>query len=57
MRQRCLNTASRTDRTGRSTDVPPDRYITSHGEGAHGVLAVENDDKVGDISAYLEAPS
>ena len=57
MCQTRLDAPAGSDWPRRGADVPTDGDVPAHGECADGVFRVENDDKVGDVSADLEAPS
>lgn len=57
MGQRRLDAAARADGTRRGADVSSNCDIAAHGESKDGIVAVEDDDKVGDIGTYLEAPT
>jgi hypothetical protein len=57
MRQRSLNTPSCSNRTSCGTDVTTNRHIPANTECPDGILAVEYDDKVCDVSANLQAPA
>jgi hypothetical protein len=57
MCQARLDAPASPNRPRRGADVPADSDVPAHGERADGVFRVENDDKVGDVGADLEAPS
>ena len=57
MCERRLDAAARPDGACAGADVAADGDVTADGEGADGVLAVEHDDKVGDVGADLETPT
>lgn len=56
MRERSLDTAPCPYRARRGTDVASDSNVPAHGERTHGILAIENNNKVRDIRADLQAP-
>ena len=51
-----MHTPTRPDRPSRRRDVASNRHIATKRECAYGVFAVEDDDKVCDVCADLEAP-
>lgn len=57
MCQARLDASTGPDRPCRGADVSPNRHVAANGERADGVFRVEDDDKVGDVCADLEAPS
>lgn len=56
MGQARLNAPARTDRPCCSADVSTNGDVAAQRERAHGVFRVEDNDKVGDVGADLEAP-
>ena len=57
MRQTRLQAAARADRASSGADVAADSDVATHRERADSVVAVEDDDKVCDVRADLQAPA
>ena len=57
MRESRLDTPTRTDGTGGSTDVATDSDIPSKRECTNSILTIEDNDEIRDICANLEAPA
>jgi hypothetical protein len=57
MRQTCLHTPTRSNRSRRCTDISSNRDVPAHRERAHGVLTVQHNHEVRDVSANLETPT
>jgi hypothetical protein len=57
MRETRLDTPTRTNGTGGSTDVATNGDIPSEREGTNSILTIEDNDEMCDICANLEAPA